>query len=85
MTNVTLKMYGHNTVIDFGKYKNYSVDQVLGINPQYLLWAHRNVDFFNLTDDALGDATLFVVGQNYGGLPDIDDELSHDPYFLTDD
>lgn len=32
----------------FGKYKEDSVESVLGFDPSYLVWAHDNIDWFKL-------------------------------------
>lgn len=35
----------------FGKYKGYSVDEVISSNPKYVLWARKNVSYFSLTNE----------------------------------
>lgn len=39
------------TVLTFGKYKDLYVDEVITLNPSYLLWADKNISWFFLTLD----------------------------------
>jgi hypothetical protein len=43
------KFYGVTTTLDFGKYKGYSVGNILEMDPAYILWASQNVETFRLT------------------------------------
>lgn len=47
-----LKSYGLPDVIPFGKYKGKTVDDVLGISANWLLWADENIDAFTLKKSA---------------------------------
>lgn len=42
--------------LTFGKYKGYTVEWVLYENPEYLVWAHKNVNFFKLQPKVLARA-----------------------------
>lgn len=44
-------------VFHFGKYAGQKLESVMGTNPQYLLWAHNNVDHFNLSPHLLEEAS----------------------------
>ncbi len=33
----------------FGKYKGEEIDEIIEVNPKYVLWAERNVSYFSLT------------------------------------
>jgi hypothetical protein len=37
----------------FGKYKGHEISTVLAVDPQYCLWAHNTVSFFQLTEEEL--------------------------------
>lgn len=41
--------------LTFGKYRDLTVEKIIEIEPAYLLWAHRNVQFFRLADDVYLD------------------------------
>lgn len=42
--------------ITFGKYKGYTIEYVLYENPEYLVWASENVEFFKLEPKVLARA-----------------------------
>lgn len=48
-------LYDLDDVMDFGKYKGKSVEDVLEEDPSYLLWLLENSERFEV-DDALQDA-----------------------------
>lgn len=35
----------------FGKYKGEKIDEIIEVNPKYVLWAERNVSYFSLTPE----------------------------------
>ena len=43
------KVYGITTTLDFGKYKGYTVGNILELDPDYLIWAMGAVKEFKLT------------------------------------
>lgn len=43
-------------VLTFGKYKGMEIDEVMELNPQYLVWLHNNNDFFELDHLLLDEA-----------------------------
>ena len=47
------KTYSLETTLTFGKYADLTVEQVLKTNPQYLLWANKNIDGFMLSQDVI--------------------------------
>ncbi|HEX4112735.1 MAG TPA: hypothetical protein VH020_09390 [Stellaceae bacterium] len=47
--------YDLDTVLDFGRYKGRTVEDVLADDPRYLLWAMENVERFEV-DKAVQDA-----------------------------
>lgn len=46
--------------IPFGKYKGYTVGNVLEINPQWLIWAHDNIQGFKLCSMVLSQAKEYA-------------------------
>jgi hypothetical protein len=48
-----LKLRGLKEKMGFGKYKEKTVEQIAVLNPSYLLWAHNNVEFFELAPEVL--------------------------------
>lgn len=51
------RLYDLDTVLDFGKHKGLTVEDVLNDDPRYLLWALENVERFEV-DNALHDAIV---------------------------
>lgn len=43
------------TILVFGKYKGYSIDDIMETNPQYLIWLHNNNEFFELGHELLDE------------------------------
>ena len=43
-------------VLTFGKYKGYSIDDVMDTDRQYLAWLHNNNDHFELCPALLEEA-----------------------------
>lgn len=42
---------GLQGVLTFGKYKGVPVARVVDIDPEYILWAHSNVEWLKFDDD----------------------------------
>lgn len=42
-------------VFTFGKYKGFTLGDVMYSHPQYVLWLHNNNDFFELHADLLDE------------------------------
>lgn len=47
-----VKAYGLDTVLDFGRYKDRSIEDVCYIDPGYVLWCSRTLPWFDLSTDA---------------------------------
>lgn len=45
-------------IIDFGKYKGQTIRDILLLDPQYLLWAHENVERLKLSRAILVKAEI---------------------------
>jgi hypothetical protein len=45
-----------NAVLTFGKYKGYSIADIMFDDPQYLSWLHNNSEFFELGYELLEEA-----------------------------
>ena len=43
-------------IFKWGKYKGRAISDVLEIDPQYIIWAHANVDWFNPSNEILEKA-----------------------------
>lgn len=52
------------TVLTFGKYKGFSIDDVMDAEPQYLVWLHHNNDYFELDADLLDEAEGYSTNRN---------------------
>lgn len=42
--------------LEFGKYTGYSIEEILTIDPSYLLWCIKNVNLFALQEDIVKEA-----------------------------
>ena len=62
-----------NLPFTFGKYKGYTVGNVLEINPQWLIWANDNIQGFRLASNILEQAREMERI--------LEEELSDDMYF----
>lgn len=47
-----MTVYTTKSVLDFGKHKGKTIDDVLDIEPEWLLWAEETVDFFEMDKNA---------------------------------
>ena len=56
-------------VMTFGKFKGTPVAEVIAQHPDYALWAHENVSFFNLTVSEIQDCVSRSRAGNVGILP----------------
>lgn len=43
-------------IFQFGKYKNYSLDDIMDVDRQYLVWLHNNSNMFELSAELLDEA-----------------------------
>lgn len=46
----------YDTVIPFGKYKDRKVEDILIENPNYIIWANKNVKTFNVSKETINKA-----------------------------
>jgi hypothetical protein len=53
MDTVTLRKLAHKSVWTYGKYDGYTVKDILGIAPVYLVWAYYNLDKISFIDEIL--------------------------------
>ena len=59
--NVKEKIFSdRNYVFTFGKHKGYSIDDVMYVAPEYLLWLHDNSDFFCLSQELLDEVNELI-------------------------
>lgn len=54
-------IYDVETIIEFGKYRNFKVRDVIGINPNYLIWAIQNIGRFKLSENAINKLSEIIV------------------------
>lgn len=47
---------GRDHILSFGKYKGLSIEEVLEINPDYLLYCQENVESFDLDHKLIDEA-----------------------------
>lgn len=52
MSDIQLKVYGLNSVLEFGKYKGQTIKQVLEQNVDYITWCLENINHFALDEEA---------------------------------
>jgi hypothetical protein len=60
-----------DTVLDFGKYKGMTIDMVMDEDPGYLLWAVKNIIWFDLPvqiADRAGDEVRAIRRAYYDTL-----------------
>ena len=43
------------TILTFGRYKGYSVEDILEVDPQYLLFCQNKIDWFDLDHKILDE------------------------------
>lgn len=48
-----------NHVLGWGRYKGESIADLLEVRPDYLVWAHNTLDWFELSAEILDDAEEF--------------------------
>lgn len=69
-------------LMTFGKYKGQKVEDVLAKHPDYALWAHSNVRFFNLSapeiQDCVSRSVTGGIGILSGGPRDDEDCGGHE-------
>jgi len=53
-SNVTL--FTLNKALTFGKYKGKTVEEVITLDPDYLLWARKNIEWFEIELEVFNDA-----------------------------
>lgn len=46
-------IFNKDMKLTFGKYKGVTVEQLVKDNPEYLLWCHDNIEWFELPDKVL--------------------------------
>lgn len=63
-------------VFTFGKYKGERVDIVIEKDPDYVIWADRNIDFFSISGEEFVrlSGALYERAQRSGPQPAPDDE-----------
>lgn len=49
-------IYTGYTKFRFGKYKGWTVHEVMAVNPSYLVWCARNIEWFHLDLEILSEA-----------------------------
>ena len=63
MAAQTVTEYYTHSTSNFGKYKGKTVEEVLTLDPSYLLWAHKNVEWFALEKEVWIDAWTLDGGE----------------------
>jgi hypothetical protein len=51
-----MKLYGMKSEFDFGQYNGETVEEILELDPQYVLWCINNVEYFNPTKSVKEEA-----------------------------
>lgn len=55
MDTVTLRKLAHKSVWTYGKYDGYTVKDIFGIAPVYLVWAYYNLERISFIDEILDE------------------------------
>ena len=55
MTTVTLRKLAHKSVWDYGKYRGYTVKDLLIMNKKYLIWSYYNLEKISFIDEILDE------------------------------
>jgi broad specificity phosphatase PhoE len=50
--------------IDFGGYKGETIEDVMGKDPAWLVWAHENIEFFKLPPELIQRARMFAISES---------------------
>lgn len=46
-----MKVYKKSTdIFEFGKHKNKTIEEVIKNDPTYVIWADKNIESFNISD-----------------------------------
>ena len=61
MPNLTIA--NKDTILAFGKHKSAQVEDLMGDDPEYLLWLHENVHWFELEQELLEEVIQIVNSQ----------------------
>ena len=58
-----------DSIITFGQYKGRSIDYVLDIDPNYIIWAYKSIYWFDIDNDVeeMADSLRFDRGLYYTG------------------
>jgi uncharacterized protein (DUF3820 family) len=56
MAEVTI--FGKGNRLTFGKYKGKLIDDIVGTDPDYLVWAHNNIVWFEMEESLLEDVMI---------------------------
>ncbi len=84
-------------VLDFGKYNEHTVEQVIFYDPKYLLWALKDIDGFSLSEEILNSIKLRIKKssdfyyeeeedyENYEELDFVPDDLDLNTAILNTD
>jgi uncharacterized protein (DUF3820 family) len=56
MSEVTI--FGKGNRLTFGKYKGMLIDDIVALDPDYLVWAHNNITWFEMEESLLEDVMI---------------------------
>lgn len=59
MDIVTLRKKTRKALIGWGKYKDYTVEQLITALPQEIVWLYYHVEWMTFTDDILDEVKIF--------------------------
>ncbi len=48
-----LKCYKNNSIVLFGRFNGHSIDQIIDIDPTYIIWCISHLDHFYLAENVL--------------------------------
>ena len=86
--------YSRKSELKFGKWKGYTIEDVLELDPSYLVWAHNTISWFKVTksvfDEASEKATQKSIERYNSRINDsfrraISPYIEDSPYWFEDD
>ena len=69
VNKVNVTIFGKGNRLTFGKYKGQLVEDVIQKDPEYFVWAHNNIEWFELEEEAMEDVLLVTTGKTMRKSP----------------
>lgn len=63
-----MKAYEINSIINFGKYENFTLENISKIDPDYINWCINNLDHFYISEEVISEIStinpIFKVSED---------------------